>query len=314
MVQRQILNSLKCQPIRDTECPDVQDDALIAGAKLKGNIQSRNVRTAQYTVAKLVINLEFQWHLLSVAGFCLSSIHQFFPAYLILNFLLLLVLFFCLHRYVRPVYVICQNSDGAFDAPEGEENSVESALARIATNARLLQTFTAENLYRHGLGRKTFRLEETEDGGVKVNIFKSKLDLNEALKMSGDELYGVFEKGMQVWIFVLNRRCLKVPSWSANATSILFQEGGKPCFLQLYLTWKGMKNAEEWYRFLVLFNRSTKKYYFYNQKYNSNTLFPRLSTSLSKSLLLDLEFGRSALSRLRPPPTWTNRQKLPGKK
>ena len=99
------------------------------------------------------------------------------------------------HRFVRPVYVICANSDGTFECPIGEDNSVDSAKERIAFNARLLQTFMAEQLNVHGFGRQTFRLEEDDDSKVKVNIFHSKLDLDEAIKMSGDDLYGYFLKG-----------------------------------------------------------------------------------------------------------------------
>ena len=98
-------------------------------------------------------------------------------------------------RYVRPVYIICANSDGTFEAPPGEDNSVESAKQRIAFNARILQTFTAEHLFIHGFRRKTFRLEEDDDGNVKVNVFHSKLELNKALCMSGNELYEYFHEG-----------------------------------------------------------------------------------------------------------------------
>ena len=96
---------------------------------------------------------------------------------------------------MKPVYIICKNSDGSFDAPIGEGNSVESAMERIAFNARILQTFTAENLNAHGFGRKTFRLEEDENECVQVDIFKSKLEIETAHKMTGPELYEYFKEG-----------------------------------------------------------------------------------------------------------------------
>ena len=112
--------------------------------------------------------------------------------------------FFCYfhYRYVKPVYIVCKNSDGTFDAPNGEDNSVESAMERIAFNARILQTFTAENLNAHGFGRKTFRLQEDENGCVHVNIFKSKLGIETAHKMTGPELYEYFKEGK-----ISNTRC-----------------------------------------------------------------------------------------------------------
>ena len=98
-------------------------------------------------------------------------------------------------RYVRPIYIVCANSDGRFEAPPGEESSVESARQRLAFNARILQTFTAEHMNLHGFGRKTFRLEEDDNGNVKVHVFQSKLELDEALCMSGDKLYDYFHNG-----------------------------------------------------------------------------------------------------------------------
>lgn len=96
---------------------------------------------------------------------------------------------------MRPVYIICTNSDGSFDCPPGEDNSVESAIERISFNARILQTFTAEHLNIHGFGKQTFRLEEDESGNVKVNVFKSKLYIDKAIGMSGNDLYEYFHEG-----------------------------------------------------------------------------------------------------------------------
>jgi len=97
-------------------------------------------------------------------------------------------------RFVRPVYIVCANSDGKFEAPSGEDNSVESAKQRLAFNTRILQTFTAEHMNLHGFGRITFRLEEDDNGDVKVNVFQSKLELDSALCMSGEKLYDYFQK------------------------------------------------------------------------------------------------------------------------
>eukprot|EP00794_Sanderia_malayensis_P000446 gene446-1087_t len=96
-------------------------------------------------------------------------------------------------RYVKPVYIICEGSDGRFQAPADVDNSIESALQRISFNATLLQTFTAENLNLHGFGRKSFRLERNQDGIVNVNTFISKLHVDKALEMTGDELYRYFK-------------------------------------------------------------------------------------------------------------------------
>lgn len=100
-------------------------------------------------------------------------------------------------RFVRVVYIKCADSDGSFDAPMGVPSDVESAVKRLSFNAQLLQTFTAESLYQHGLGHRTFRIEEDDTGSPKVHIFTSKLMTCEALCMTGDQLYETFSKELK---------------------------------------------------------------------------------------------------------------------
>ena len=106
----------------------------------------------------------------------------------------------CFNRFVRVVYIKCADSDGSFDAPVGAPSDVESAVERLSFNAQLLQTFTAESLYQHGLGHRTFRIEEDDTGSPKVHVFTSKLMTCEALCMTGDQLYETFSKGKQSFI------------------------------------------------------------------------------------------------------------------
>ena len=101
------------------------------------------------------------------------------------------------NRFVRVVYVKCADSDGSFDAPDDVPCDIDSALKKLSFNSRLLQMFTAESLYQHGLGHKTFRIEEDESGSPKVHVFTSKLSSSEALGMTGDQLYDTFSKGKQ---------------------------------------------------------------------------------------------------------------------
>ena len=93
------------------------------------------------------------------------------------------------------VYVKCADSDGSFDAPVNAPSDIDSAVTKLSFNARVLQSFTAESLYQHGLGHKTFCIEEDESGSPKVHIFTSKLTSSEALSMTGDQLYDTFSKG-----------------------------------------------------------------------------------------------------------------------
>lgn len=69
------------------------------------------------------------------------------------------------------------------------------ASKKLAFNARLLQTFTAQDMYRHGFGHRTFRLEEDCMGKPVINIFTSSLTSADALNMTGGELYDKFSLG-----------------------------------------------------------------------------------------------------------------------
>ena len=101
------------------------------------------------------------------------------------------------------MYVKCADSDGSFDAPADVPCDVNCAVKKLSLNAQLLQTFTSESLYQHGLGHKTFRIEEDESGSPKVHIFTSKLTSAEALSMTGDQLYNTFFKGISILFYFL---------------------------------------------------------------------------------------------------------------
>ena len=98
-------------------------------------------------------------------------------------------------RFVRVVYIKCSDSDGSFEAPPGVANNVEVAAKKLAFNSRLLQTFTAQDLYQHGFGHRTFKLEENSEGKPMINVFTSSLTTAEALKMTGGQLYDRFSTG-----------------------------------------------------------------------------------------------------------------------
>ena len=93
------------------------------------------------------------------------------------------------------VYIKCQDSDGSFDAPAGVDNSIDMAVKKLKLNVQLLQTFTAENMNKQGLGHTTFRVEQEKDGSPKVHVFTSSLKTSEALSMTGGDLYDKFSTG-----------------------------------------------------------------------------------------------------------------------
>ncbi|CAB4058472.1 unnamed protein product [Lepeophtheirus salmonis] len=59
-------------------------------------------------------------------------------------------------KTVRIVYIVPRDSDGSFQAPVLEPNSVELACQKISLAVGLIQCFMSDSLHSHGLGRKTF--------------------------------------------------------------------------------------------------------------------------------------------------------------
>lgn len=99
-----------------------------------------------------------------------------------------------LKNFVRPVYIILKDDDGHFQGPDGENCSVESALERIKLGAMLIQTFTAEKMKEHGFGRQSFQLEVDENFEPICNVFHSRLKLDEAHTMTGNDLWTYFAR------------------------------------------------------------------------------------------------------------------------
>ncbi|XP_034251402.1 putative zinc metalloproteinase YIL108W [Thrips palmi] len=82
---------------------------------------------------------------------------------------------------VLPLYVICKGHDGRFQAPEYEDNSIDSACDRIDVGIRLVQSLFAEKLKQGGFGRCTFQLQSDTNPKVPdVNVFYSNISVDDA--------------------------------------------------------------------------------------------------------------------------------------
>ncbi|CAJ1099394.1 Hypothetical predicted protein, partial [Octopus vulgaris] len=102
-------------------------------------------------------------------------------------------------HFVRPVYIICADDSGEFQGPPGEDCTAESALRRIAFAAQLLQTFTAEKLLEHGFQRQTFQIEADLHTNKPIcHLFRSKLQVEEASQMTGQQLWTYFAKELMM--------------------------------------------------------------------------------------------------------------------
>ncbi|XP_055909745.1 uncharacterized protein LOC129944389 [Eupeodes corollae] len=111
---------------------------------------------------------------------------------------------------IQPFYIICKGHDGSFNSTTAESSgrrvgggggsfgggggvgsgngsgSASEACAIIDLNMKLLQCLYAEKLNESGFGRRTFVLKS------RCQIFKSNLDVEEALKLSQEELWNKF--------------------------------------------------------------------------------------------------------------------------
>lgn len=114
---------------------------------------------------------------------------------------------------VIPLYVICEGHDGRFQAPEDEDNSIESACRRITLCAKLLQSITAEKLLENSFGRKTFKLDSD------CKLFKSRLNYLEAINMNQEQLWKTI--GKLVFILILNSFSLKIAVQQRNFSVLL---------------------------------------------------------------------------------------------
>ena len=92
-------------------------------------------------------------------------------------------------HYVLPVYIVCLDDTGYFQGPDAIDRSPESAVKRISLGAQIIQSFTAEKMNEHGFGRLTFQLESCDRVRPLCRVFRSRLKLEQAVTMSGKELW-----------------------------------------------------------------------------------------------------------------------------
>ncbi|XP_022181698.1 putative zinc metalloproteinase C607.06c isoform X1 [Myzus persicae] len=84
---------------------------------------------------------------------------------------------------VCPVYVICADHDGRFQAPVDHDNSVQNACTKITLCSKLIQMLTAEKMYEKGFGKKTFKVEK------ECRIIKSSLTRRTVFNMHPEKLW-----------------------------------------------------------------------------------------------------------------------------
>ena len=74
-------------------------------------------------------------------------------------------------------------------------NFFKTSLADVVTESFFLQSFTAEKLHEHGLGRKTFVLEsDLYPESPPCQVFTSKMNLKRARETAGGDLWMSFAR------------------------------------------------------------------------------------------------------------------------
>jgi len=92
---------------------------------------------------------------------------------------------------VRVFYFVGKEGDVRFQSPLPNERY--DYRGKLDTAMKLMQTFTAEEMHRHGYGRRTFNLELDANGRVIAHLLKSPLPAKEYWKdggINGGALFG----------------------------------------------------------------------------------------------------------------------------
>ncbi len=108
-------------------------------------------------------------------------------------------------RLIRVLYVVCNDdkTNGEFQSPNIIKNKLNNALNIISFNIELLQTFISEMIFKQYKTRKTFKLrtdfkkESSSDNVLPCEIFRTKLNHDEALTMNSSELFVHLAKEIQ---------------------------------------------------------------------------------------------------------------------
>lgn len=92
---------------------------------------------------------------------------------------------------VRAVHFTDKSGDPTYDTQFKDDS--QDYRAKWDAALKIIQLFTAEEMYRQGYGRKTFNLELDKDGKVVVHVVKGKGTFEEMQRLSGGEAYGAAE-------------------------------------------------------------------------------------------------------------------------
>ncbi len=100
-------------------------------------------------------------------------------------------------RKVRMMYAIAADDDGRFVAEPGMPNSIEDAKARLQLQALLMQSATAEMMYKATRQRVTYSLVADNIGTPVVSTLRLPMTRAQLYAMSDNAIYGVIAQTLK---------------------------------------------------------------------------------------------------------------------
>lgn len=120
-------------------------------------------------------------------------------------------------KKVKMMIAIPSDDDGRFLAERGVDNSLAVAKQKLTVQALLMQSATAEMMYKAGLNHVTFALELGNNGQPSVETLRLPFTRAQLLKKTDDELYDLIAETIDNSIYNSNLKYMVTMSFSSYA-------------------------------------------------------------------------------------------------
>lgn len=100
-------------------------------------------------------------------------------------------------KKIKTIYAIAANDDGQFLAAPGVANDLETAKQIVSVQSLMMQSATAEMLYRATGTHQTYSLVEDDDGMPLIEVFEVRETRDELYAMEGLDIYYSLQEQLQ---------------------------------------------------------------------------------------------------------------------
>lgn len=118
-------------------------------------------------------------------------------------------------KKVKMMVAIPADEDGRFLAEPGVDNSLETAKQKLKVEAWLMQSATAEMMYKAGKSHMTYNLMMDADGTPLIETLRLPLSKAELLKKTGNELYDLIAATIRANAYDANVKYMVTMSFSS---------------------------------------------------------------------------------------------------